>query len=92
MADDRRSTHERTLRGGFLWSDVLIMLVGIYPRIGVPVVPCGPCVVISGILPGGTPGFRNALLVFCTLPGRLASVMCFVFGVFQCTQGSTTGA
>ena len=35
-----------------------------YPGIGVPVVPCGRRVVISGILAGGTPGFRNALMTF----------------------------
>ena len=43
-----------------------------------PVVPCGRRVVISGILAGGTPGFRNALMVVCTLPGRLAIVMFLV--------------
>ena len=51
---------------------------GLMSWIGVPVVPCGRRVVISGILAGGTPGFCNALMVVCTLPGRLAIVMFLV--------------
>ena len=41
----------------------------------VPVVPCGRLVVISGILAGGTLGFRNVMFCFCTFPGPLATVM-----------------
>ena len=43
-----------------------------------PVVPCGRRVVISGILAGGTPGFRNALMAFLH-PSR-APCNCDVFG------------
>ena len=105
VAEDRRSTHERTLRGvhWFHSSHLRFTLVlfhslfhlicactayhGRVPAAGpcfshvahdylfgivVPVVPCWRRVVISGFLAGGTPGFRNVLCVFCTLPERLA--------------------
>ena len=116
MAEDRKSTHERTLRGvhvspsfhgssvsHFLFCMILCIATTAgcpagpclfhvayddYPGIGVPVVPCGRRVVISGILAGGTPGFRNALMFFCTLPGRLACVFFLVLVLLRYLQGS----
>ena len=41
----------------------------------VPVVACGRLVVISGILAGGTLGFRNVLFCFCTFSGPFVTVM-----------------
>ena len=41
-------------------------------------VPCGRLVVISGILAGGTLGFRNVMFCFCTFPGPLTNVMFLV--------------
>ena len=66
-----------------------LLLVHCFPHVAhdylfgivVPVVPCGRRVVISGFLAGGTPGSRNVLCVFCTLPERLAVVNVSVLGV-----------
>ena len=56
----------------------------------VPVVPCGRRVVISGILAGGTPGFRNVGRTFCTLPGRLAFVIFLFSLLLRYMQGSSS--
>ena len=47
----------------------------------VPVVPCGRLVVISGILAGGTLGFRNGYCCFCTFSGpyRDGACLCLCF-------------
>ena len=47
--------------------------------------PCGRLVVISGILAGGTLGFRNVKCCFCTFPGPFCDCDVFVFICF--TQG-----
>ena len=48
----------------------------------VPVVLCGRLVVISGILAGGTLGFRNVKCCFCTFPVPFCECVVFVFVCF----------
>ena len=64
-------------QGACCWSNVFYVAYVSYPGIGMPVVPCGRRVVISGMLAGGTPNFRNALMAFLH-PSR-APCNCDVF-------------
>ena len=49
----------------------------------VPIVPCGRLVVISGILAGGTLGFRNVMCCFCTFSGPCSDGVVFLFVCFK---------